>query len=1105
MPDKYSIRSVDECLTEIGQAESTIFSCLDLSSGFWQMDLKKECRPFTAFTIPGVGQFQWAVSPMGLTGCPASFSRLMEQIMRDADNIITYIDDVVVHNKTHSAHRDSLRTAIQRLVNSGLKLNLQKCIFGAKEVAYLGHMLTDKGIIPGKDKSAAVRDCPFPTTVKQVKAFTGLCNYFRNYVRGFARRAAPLYALTRQSSEWKGGKLPNDAAEAFLDLKQAITSRPVLAFPTREGRFHLYVDAAQGDEENEGGLGAVLMQEDKNKSKRVVGYASRRLDKHERNYPAFLLELASAVYGMDFFEHHLKGRSFFLYTDHKPLTNLSNIHKKTLATLRLKLQTMNPIFRYLQGGENAVADFLSRYQGMGRAAKVKTIKAGMSEDVRTAVAQITSLWHGNAVFRLDDRPERIAQLQEMDPFCREVMSEYRSKNPKREEVVHCPKIRQQVKVSNGIIFVQDKENINSPESRWRTIAPESMKREIMTEGHNSKVAGHGGELKTFERIRYSFWWPKMNQDIKNHVKRCLTCQKTSDKGLLPNAQLQPLPTPSNPNERIHIDLFGSLKTSESGNKFILVVTDALTKWAKITAIPDKEAETVARAILDKYIYVHGVPKRILSDGGLEFCNELQEALWKSLDIEHKVTTPHHPQTNAQAEVFNKTIIRYLKTALADSENSTLDWELYLGPLMFSYNTAVHKSIMTSPFRATFGYDPRVPLWQSPEDLMAHDNGVKNLKSGEALHKLRRAQWLARKVAFQNDQAAKEEAKNAYDKKHKASMPSFQEGDLVWVRTFPKPNTNQKLDTKWEEGIIMEQLSESTYRVKRPERKRKKLATLNIVHLKPRTLPKDTLQEDDKEMQVDQGDPLEEPSQVDQGDPLEKSNEREDEEDNRRLTRARAKKLGRVVNEICDTGIEEDWYFQRTKLPRSPEFARLYALLDLLHKGYEIFTPQGAIPWDMSGPGAGAGDSNPGSSGQTIAENREAVGQKKKKGFKGMLKRIAGKSGMPEMRGDLESRTTRSSFQDQAKTKRGMAGATRWAKTGMTFTSPVHDFKKSLTSSFRESKGKMTSALKKGKSTKANAEEIYATINDEIDTIFNDLHTTILDQISEIENYDDCQE
>jgi hypothetical protein len=163
----------------------------------------------------------------------------------------------------------------------------------------------------------------------------------------------------------------------------AITSTPILAYHNPHGKYHLYTDAAVGDANNEGGLGAMLMQEDKDGAKRPVGYASRRLQKHEKNYPAFLLELQAAVYGMEFFDTHLRGRRFALYTDHKPLCRLGTVHTKTLNRLQLKMLEMYPEIRHVAGGENSVADFLSRYQGM-------------------------------AVAMIDASPYRVSKMQELD-------------------------------------------------------------------------------------------------------------------------------------------------------------------------------------------------------------------------------------------------------------------------------------------------------------------------------------------------------------------------------------------------------------------------------------------------------------------------------------------------------------------------------------------------------------------------------------------------------------------------------------------------------------------------------------------------------------------
>jgi hypothetical protein len=156
MVDKYSMKDVGECIGEIGRSNSTIFSTLDLTAGFWQMLLHPKCRPYTAFTLPGRGQFQWVTSPMGLLGCPASFQRLMESVMKDIDNVIVYIDDLLAHTSTYEEHLLVLDAIFTNLSIHGLKVNIEKCHFGCKKVAYLGFHLTEEGIKPGSDKLKTV-------------------------------------------------------------------------------------------------------------------------------------------------------------------------------------------------------------------------------------------------------------------------------------------------------------------------------------------------------------------------------------------------------------------------------------------------------------------------------------------------------------------------------------------------------------------------------------------------------------------------------------------------------------------------------------------------------------------------------------------------------------------------------------------------------------------------------------------------------------------------------------------------------------------------------------------------------------------------------------
>jgi hypothetical protein len=317
--DKYSMKDVHECVSEIGQAGSTIFSTIDLTSGFWQMLLDPKSRPYTAFTVPGMGQFEWITSLMGLLGCPASFQRLVEAVVAGLINIIVYIDDLLVHSKTHSQHRQQLQDLFQRLQAHGLKINLKKCVFGSKDVLYLGFRLTEQGIKPGSCKLKAVAQTKPPISVHEVRQFLGLCNFFRAHVKNFAQVSAPLCQLTKKECKWKSGPLPEDALRSFRTLQSILVSEPVVDFPKPDRPYALITDASLGDDHIPGGLGAILTQIDEKGNHRVIAYASRKLLKHEKNYTPFLIEMQAATWAMDHFYTYLRGRHFTLITDHKPL------------------------------------------------------------------------------------------------------------------------------------------------------------------------------------------------------------------------------------------------------------------------------------------------------------------------------------------------------------------------------------------------------------------------------------------------------------------------------------------------------------------------------------------------------------------------------------------------------------------------------------------------------------------------------------------------------------------------------------------------------------------------------------------------------------------
>jgi hypothetical protein len=168
--------------------------------------------------IPGHRQFHWITSPMGLQGCPASFKRLMEQVLRGLQDVLIYIGDVLIHTDTHEPHLEALEQLLLKLHKNHQKINLDKCLFGDKQVSYLGFTLTPQGIKRGETKLWAIKNSRPPNDVKSIRSFVGLCNLFRNHIQNFAITAAPLFKLTHLNSRYTSGPLPKSAHEAFKML-----------------------------------------------------------------------------------------------------------------------------------------------------------------------------------------------------------------------------------------------------------------------------------------------------------------------------------------------------------------------------------------------------------------------------------------------------------------------------------------------------------------------------------------------------------------------------------------------------------------------------------------------------------------------------------------------------------------------------------------------------------------------------------------------------------------------------------------------------------------------------------------------------------------------
>ena len=264
--DPFPIPRVDDLLEQLVHAK--YLTTLDLLKGYWQVPVSESSQPKTAFVTP-FGKYEFKVMPFGLVGAPATFQRLMNEILSPVKEFsIAYMDDICIFSASWTEHLKHLRKIFQLLEDAGLTVNLKKCRLGRTSVTYLGHTVGAAGIRPEEAKVKAVRDHPRPTTKRDFRAFIGLTSYYRRFIPKFAEIAVPLTNLTRKTEPdrivWS-----QELEESFQKLKDSLCADPVLMGPDYSKMFYLQTDASKT------GISGVLRQKGEDGHDRPIAYFSR--------------------------------------------------------------------------------------------------------------------------------------------------------------------------------------------------------------------------------------------------------------------------------------------------------------------------------------------------------------------------------------------------------------------------------------------------------------------------------------------------------------------------------------------------------------------------------------------------------------------------------------------------------------------------------------------------------------------------------------------------------------------------------------------------------------------------------------------------------------
>jgi hypothetical protein len=757
--NQYPLPLITDLLTDLSGA--SIFTKLDVRDGYNNIRIKEGDEHKAAFKTK-YGLYEPLVMFFGLKNSPATFQNMMNYEYRDTIDywnargtaIRIYMDDIAIATSTNLAdHIQAVSAVFEVAERLDLYFKPEKCTFHAPRMDYLGVIL-EKGITRMDPvKIAGIKNWPTPTKVKDIRSFLGFCNFYRPFIRGFAHVARPLNELTRKDVEWTWTKRHQ---KAFEELRNRVTSEPVLAHPELDKPFELEVDASGF------AIGAVLLQKKEDGKKHPIAYFSKTLNEAQRNYDVADLELLAVVMSLDNWRSFLAGspHKVIVYSDHQNLLYWKEPHKISRRVARevLRLSEYNIEIRHIQGKSNGRADALSRRPDYDQGTEDNTNVVVLPEHVFANTIMTTTHQHQQSEECL--KPW-------IDPH--------------------------QLKSIDGTWYKGD---------RVVVTADVNGKRELIKAHHDLPIHGHPGISKTIQIVERNYWWPQMRKDITDYIQGCADCQRHKVNNRPTKAPLRPIyPKPeAMPFETIALDFITKLPVSQ-GYDSILTVTDHDCTKASIFIPCNEEINAEGTAALYvQHVFAHfGLPRKIISDRDPRFISKFMQEVCRITGIEHNPSTAYHPRTDGQSERSNQwveTAIRFI------SDYHQTNWAPYLPIAQFAHNNWPSDTTRKSPFFLLMGYNPRADWISAPSPLPQVTLRLEQLKQARetAQQMMIKAQqsWVKNRDTpkYKEGDQVWLEGKNLRINQPTAKLAPRRHGPFKVIQVMSPVNYRLELPTQW---------------------------------------------------------------------------------------------------------------------------------------------------------------------------------------------------------------------------------------------------------------------------------------------------------------------
>ena len=760
----------EDIFAKLGKAK--YFTTLDLRAGYHHIALDKNSIKKTGFCLP-FGKYEYLKVPFGLAQAPAYFQNLMNKVLKGLSFAISYLDDIIIFSETPEEHLKHIKIVLKRLQDANLKMKKSKCSFFKKELHYLGHLLTTKGIKPQPEKVEAITNLKPPTSVKGVREFLGMVGYYRKFIPRFGDAALPLTQLTRKGIKF----VWSDKCQIGFDyLRKALTKDPILKYPDPSKRYVLFTDASDI------AAAGVLCQEypdcDGKITELPIAYLSTQFTEDQYKWSTIVKEGYAIYYCVKKWKPYLDDAEILLKSDAKSLEKFleGRTNNNKLDRWSLELQGKRITCVHIPGTQNKAADCLSRLPYATR----KRNDDPLNDENSLSVNCIQNTEEPTTECRLcevnteTDLTDTLA-LQKKDTFCIRISKELEdpeSKLPNKDRYSYDKELLYHTNLDNGKEYKA-------------LVVPKILIPTILKEMHDR--LGHFGISKTYSLIKRYYFWPKMIKHIQRHVEKCSLCRRenmTADK-----YQLETTEIPNQAFSKIGMDLIVELDVSHQGNKNILVIVDHLTSYPLAIPIPNKEAPTIADAFYNHFILQHGCPNEIVSDNGKEFDNDTLAYVCEEFNIQPHFTSPYYPQANGKTENFNKFLKASIRKLCQDDKQG---WDQVLNQIVWAYRCCPHTSSGESPYFMVYHRDPVLPIHKLIKPTVPYRGNF------DIAYQMQQGQ-IALTTAAKNLKKKREAQKRPFLKN--PSEHKFKVGDLVLYKKHDK----KKLELKWEPGYRIVEL------------------------------------------------------------------------------------------------------------------------------------------------------------------------------------------------------------------------------------------------------------------------------------------------------------